>query len=60
MPRNLRQLQLVSRSLAFLNLLLQMQPHYKELILHNPWIRTGKYNFDVPTGKTYEFLIPEK
>jgi hypothetical protein len=50
----------VSRSLAFLNLLLQMQPHYKELILHNPWIRTGKYNFDVPTGKTYEFLIPEK
>ena len=33
---------------------------YKELILHNPWIRTGKYNFDIPTGKTYEFLIPEK
>ena len=32
---------------------------YKELILHNPWIRTGKYNFDVTVGKTYEFLIPE-
>lgn len=32
---------------------------YKELILHNPWIRTGKYNFDVTSGKTYEFLIPE-
>jgi hypothetical protein len=33
---------------------------YKELILHNPWIRTIKYNFEVPAGKTYEFLIPEK
>ncbi|MCX7999802.1 MAG: lytic transglycosylase domain-containing protein [Leptospiraceae bacterium] len=33
---------------------------YKELILHNPWIRTGKYNFEVPSGKTYEFLIPDK
>jgi hypothetical protein len=32
---------------------------YKDLILHNPWIRTGKYNFDVPNGKVYEFLIPE-
>lgn len=32
---------------------------YKELILHNPWIRTGKYNFDVANGKSYEFLIPE-
>lgn len=33
---------------------------YKELILHNPWIRTGKYNFEVPNGKVYEFLIPDK
>jgi membrane-bound lytic murein transglycosylase D len=33
---------------------------YKELILHNPWIRTIKYNFEVPPGKIYEFLIPEK
>lgn len=33
---------------------------YKELILHNPWIRTMKYNFEVPAGKTYELLIPEK
>ncbi len=33
---------------------------YKELILHNPWIRTGKYNFEVPSGKVYEFLIPDK
>ncbi|HNK56123.1 MAG TPA: lytic transglycosylase domain-containing protein, partial [Leptospiraceae bacterium] len=32
---------------------------YKELILHNPWIRTGKYNFDVATGKSYDFLIPD-
>jgi hypothetical protein len=32
---------------------------YKELILHNPWIRTGKYNFEVPAGKIYEFLIPD-
>lgn len=32
---------------------------YKELILHNPWVRTGKYNFEGTNGKTYEFLIPE-
>lgn len=33
--------------------------NYKTLILHNPWIRTGKYNFDVSNGKTYDFLIPD-
>ncbi len=33
---------------------------YKELILHNPWIRTIKYNFEVQPGKAYEFLIPLK
>jgi len=33
---------------------------YKELILHNPWIRTIKYNFEVQQGKSYEFLIPIK
>ncbi|MDX1960427.1 MAG: lytic transglycosylase domain-containing protein [Leptospiraceae bacterium] len=33
--------------------------NYKELILHNPWIRTGKYNFDVGKDKTYEFLLPD-
>jgi membrane-bound lytic murein transglycosylase D len=33
---------------------------YKELILHNPWIRTIKYNFEVQPGKNYEFLIPIK
>lgn len=32
---------------------------YKELILHNPWIRTGKYNFDILEGKEYEIMIPE-
>lgn len=32
--------------------------NYKELILHNPWIRTGKYSFEVTSGKTYEFLFP--
>ena len=34
--------------------------NYKELILYNPWIRTIKYNFEVPPGKSYEFLIPIK
>lgn len=34
--------------------------NYKELILYNPWIRTIKYNFEVPVGKVYEFLIPER
>lgn len=34
--------------------------NYKELILYNPWIRTLKYNFEVPTGKSYEFLFPDK
>ena len=33
---------------------------YKELIYHNPWIRTGKYSFDPPGNRTYEVLIPEK
>lgn len=32
---------------------------YKELILHNPWIRTGKYEFEASKNKTYEFLIPD-
>ncbi|MCB1141968.1 MAG: lytic transglycosylase domain-containing protein [Leptospiraceae bacterium] len=31
---------------------------YKDLVLHNPWLKTGKYNFD-PSGKSYDFLIPE-
>lgn len=34
--------------------------NYKELILYNPWIRTLKYNFEVPAGKSYEFIFPEK
>ncbi len=33
---------------------------YKDLILHNPWIRTIKYNFEVVPGKSYEFLVPIK
>jgi membrane-bound lytic murein transglycosylase D len=33
--------------------------NYKELILYNPWIRTGKYNFEVSSGKQYEISIPE-
>jgi membrane-bound lytic murein transglycosylase D len=32
---------------------------YKDLIFHNPWIKTGKYNFEVVPGKIYEFLVPE-
>lgn len=37
---------------------LKNKSNYKELILHNPWIRTGKYNFEISNGKTYEFLFP--
>jgi hypothetical protein len=33
---------------------------YKELVLHNPWIRSGKYSLEITKGKTYEILIPEK
>ena len=32
---------------------------YKDIVLHNPWIKSGKYNLEVKEGKVYEILIPE-
>lgn len=37
---------------------IQNKSNYKELILHNPWLRTGKYNLDITNGKTYEVVFP--
>jgi hypothetical protein len=39
---------------------IQNGSNYKELILHNPWIRTGKYNFENPNNKVYDVIFPVK